>query len=208
MTRVMVALLLLANVGPAFGQSRRPRLEGTHPLEDTGNIVLAAWSPTGSCLAVATETTVHVINSSGQPLWTWNFRETSRFLHVPQFLGPFAVATTCDVVVIGGDPGYKYVWSANQRGQHTFLKTDGTPLSARFSLRGDTLALVTGAGSGYLLSPRLDVRWRGAMRDLPVRWPSQVVSDQVHSQDVEFSRHDVDQLFGALLWGWGVSDSV
>jgi hypothetical protein len=60
------------------------------------------------------------------------------------------------------------------------------------------------------LSPRLDVRWQGAIRDLPVRWPSQFVRDRANqSQAIEFSRDDVDTLFGAVLWGYyGVSDNV
>lgn len=178
-------------------------------MEDARNIVLTAWSPIASCVAVATDTTVHVIDISGQPLWKWNFHETNRLIHVTPFGGSLAVSPTCDAVVLGGRTDYKYVWTANRRGRHTFFETVGTPLSVKFSLRGDTIAIVTGASLGYLLSPRLDVRWRGKLGDLPVRWPAQVV-DKTRSQShaMEFTRDDVEALFGAMMWGYSVWDSV
>ena len=208
MIRVTTVILLLANIGPALGQSSEPQLEWQRTLQDAGNIVLAAWSPTASCVAVATDTTIHVISASGQPLWKWNFKETNRLIHLRRFMGALAVAPTCDTVILGGDSDYRYVLAANERRQHAFLATDGTPLSAKFSSRGDTAALVTGGPSGYLLSPRLDVRWHGQLGDLPVRWPSQVVDQGTQRQAVEFSRDDVETLLGAMMWGYGVSDSV
>src|SRR5262249_44685560 len=47
--------------------------------------------------------------------------------------------------------------------------------------------------------------WSGRLRELPVRWPSQLPVD---AKDVEFAREDVETLFGALHWGRDVSDRV
>ena len=206
MITITTVLLLLANVGRALGQSSEPHLEWTRTLEDAATVALTAWSPTGSCVALATDTTVHVIDASGQPLWKWNFRETNRLIQVTPF-GSLALSPTCDTVVLGGASDYKYVWAADRRGKHTFFRTVGTPLSVKFSLRGDTIGVVSGASLGYLLSPDLNVRWRGKLGDLPVRWPSQAMAGS-QSQVVEFTREDVEVLFGAMMWGYGVSDSV
>lgn len=209
MIRIAIVMLLLAHVGRAFGPSNEAHLEWTRTLEDAGNVVLTAWSPTASCVAVATSTTVHVIDLSGQLLWKWNFHETNRLIQVAPFEGSLAVSPRCDAVVFGGSTGYKYVWAADRRGKHRFFGTVGTPLSVKFSLRGDTIAIVTGASVGYLVSPRLDVRWRGELGDLPVRWPSQAADKtRSQSQPAEFTREDVEALFGALMWGYSVGDSV
>lgn len=214
MIRIISVLLVLASVRDSAAQppGREPVWVLAPPawmltLEDVGTIILTAWSPTSSCLAVATETTIHVIDSTGRPLWKWRFQETNRLIHVNRLDRTLAVSPACDVVVVGGGADYKYVWAADRRGTHTFFKTVGTPLSAKFDLRGDTIAVVTAASLGYLLSPRLHVRWSGKLGDLPVKWPSQQL-DPARTPAVEFARKDVDTLFGALLWGWGVSDSV
>lgn len=205
----LVAVLLLAGIGQALAQSDQPHLEWTHTLEDGGSVVLTAWSPTGSCVAVATATTVHVIDVSGQVRWKWNLRETNRLIRLAPFSGSLALSPTCDTVVLGGRTDYKYVWAAEQSGRRTFLGTVGTPLAVKFSLQGNTVAIVTGARLGYLMSPRLGLRWRGALGDLPVRWPSQAPDQTTgRSQAVEFTRDDVEVLFGAMMWGWAESDSI
>ena len=214
MIRIISVLMVLASVRDSVAQppGREPVWVQAPPvwrltLEDVGNIIVTAWSPTGSCVAAATETTIHVIDSKGHPLWKWRFQETNRFIHVNGLDRALAISPTCDAVVVGGGADYKYVWAADRQGTHAFCKTVGTPLSARFDLRGDTIAVVTGARLGYLLSPRLHVRWSGKLGDLPVKWPSQQL-DPAKAPAVEFARQDVDTLFGALLWGWGVADSV
>jgi hypothetical protein len=214
MIRIISVLLVLASVRDSVAPppGRQPLWVQAPPvwrltLEDVGKIIVTAWSPTSSCVAAATETTIHVIDSKGHPLWKWRFQETNRLIHVNGLDRALAVSPMCDVLVVGGGADYKYVWAANQRGTHTFFKTVGTPLSAKFDLRGDTIAVVTGASLGYLLTPRLNVRWSGQMGDLPIKWRSQEL-DPSGTPAAEFAREDVDTLFGALLWGRGVSDSV
>jgi hypothetical protein len=213
MVRIIFVLLLLASVRDAVAQPRPrdpvwilPKAAWILTLEDGGNIVRTDWSPTSSCVAVATETTVHIVDASGHPLWKWNYHETNRLIKVREFI-PLGVSPKCDAVVIPGWTDYKYVWAADRWERRTFVKTDGTPLLAKFDLRGDTIAVVTGASAGYLFSPRLDVSWSGKLRDLPVKWPTQVV-DPGGTRATDFSHDDVEALFGALMWGWGVSDDV
>ena len=95
MIRVTTVILLLANIGPALAQSSEPQLEWQRTLQDAGNIVIATWSPTASCIAVATDTTVHVISASGQPLLKWNFKETNRLIRLRRFTRPPAERSPC-----------------------------------------------------------------------------------------------------------------
>ena len=131
----------------------------------------------------------------------WNYRQTNRFLRVESYR-PFALSPTCDAVVLHGDPSYRYVLSADRNGGRQLLKTTGTPLSVRFDLTGQTVAVVTGASKAYLLSPTLEVRWSGATVSLPVRWAEQTGAARSEGETL-FARSDVDALFGALLWTRG-----
>jgi hypothetical protein len=198
-------LLLAAMVGPT-NQAQQTEPVWVLTLDDPEPAVIAAWSPTGTCVAVATDTTVHVIDRAGRPLWTWHFHETTPFLHPRHYPGVFAVSPACDVVAIGGSSDYKYLWTADRRGRHAFLKTAGTPYYGAFSLQGDSLAVTTSAPFGYVLSPHLDVRWSGLLSDLPVKWPGQV-TDPAEGAEPEFLRQDVQDLL-EVLWGFGHSDSV
>ena len=101
--------------------------------------------------------------------------------------------------MLQGDPSYRYVLSADRNGGRQLLKTTGTPLSVRFDLTGQTVAVVTGASKAYLLSPALEVRWSGATASLPVRWAEQT-GDARSEGGTIFARGDVDALFGALKW--------
>lgn len=204
--RIVPALLLSLGLGSVAARAQEPRLAWTLRLEDPGEIVAAAWSPTASCVVVGTQTSVHVIDVSGRRLWGWNFHATNRWIRLDPFTS-IAVSPRCDAVVLGGSAAYKYVWTADRHGRRGFFGTVGTPLSARFDLRGDAIAVVTGASLGYLLSPRLAVRWAGELGALPVRWPSQS-PEPPGAGSVDFSREDVEALFGALVWGYGVSDGV
>jgi hypothetical protein len=200
-----IVLLLLSCPIQGLGRPPQPQLMWTRTLQDSGDVVGTAWSPTASCVAVATPTTVHVIDRTGEHLWEWNFHNTNRLIRV----GPFSIAVspTCDAVLLTGGVEYKYVWAGDRHGRRTFFKTAGTPLAAKFDLHGNNVAIVTGAAVGYLLSPHLNVRWSGTLDQLPVRWPSQVV-DPRSTRAAEFTKEDVETLFSALLWGYGVSDSV
>lgn len=202
---VTPTLLLLAAVAAAAGQPiQQPQQAWALTLDDPGSIVLSTWSPTGTCVAVATGTTVHVIDPAGRALWKWTFRATNRLIRVTDTL---AVSPACDAVAVGGSPAYKYVWTADRRGTHVFFKTTGTPLAVKFSLRGDVLAVSTGAGVGYLLSPRLAIRWSGNIGDLPVKWPSQILDATAPSHE-EFTREDIAWIF-AVPWGeLGHRDSI
>ena len=160
------AVLLALTVGlHAQAQEPAARLVWTRRLDQP--IVAARWSARGDCVAVATATTVHVFGADGVPLWDWNYRQTNRFLRVESYRA-FALSPTCDAVVLQGDPSYRYVLSADRNGGRQLLKTTGTPLSVRFDLTGQTVAVVTGASKAYLLSPALEVRWSGATASLPV----------------------------------------
>jgi len=204
----LICALLLANVGRGLAQSTEPRLEWAHTLEDIGEVILTTWSPTNKCVAVATATMVHVIDISGYVLWRWNLSETNRLIRVAPLGGSLALSPTCDTVILGGRTDYKYVWAAEQNGRRTFFGTSGTPLSVKFSLQGDSVAIVTGARLGYLMSPRLALRWRGALGDLPVRWPYQTPDQTAGRGQGVFTREDVDALFGAMMWGWAEFDRV
>lgn len=199
------AVLLALTIGlDAQAQEPSARLAWTRRLDQP--IVAARWSARGDCVAVATATTVHVFGADGVPLWDWNYRQTNRFLRVESYR-PFALSPTCDAVVLHGDPSYRYVLSADRNGGRQLLKTTGTPLSVRFDLTGQTVAVVTGASKAYLLSPTLEVRWSGATVSLPVRWAEQTGAARSEGETL-FARSDVDALFGALLWTRGQYDHV
>lgn len=199
------AVLLALTIGlHAQAQQPEARLAWTRRLDRP--IVTALWSARGDCVAVATATTVHVFGADGVPLWDWNYRQTNRFLRVESY-PPFALSPTCDAVVLPGDPSYRYVLSADRNGGRQLLKTTGTPLSVRFDLTGQTVAVVTGASKAYLLSPALEARWSGATASLPVRWAEQT-GDARSEGGTVFARRDVDTLFGAMKWTWGQNDSV
>ena len=53
----------------------------------------------------------------------------------------------------------------------------------------------------------LTVKWSGNTSHFPVRWPSQV-SGVGGEGGATFARAEVEQLLGALMWGWGVNDDV
>jgi hypothetical protein len=206
--RLALILALAAGIQSIHAQEPAARLAWT--LGVKAPIRAAHWGGSGDCVAVATDEAVHVIDAGGKRLWDWNYRETSRFLRLPRYFSPFApfaVSPACDAVVLGGDPGYKYVLSADRRGGRHVLKTAGTPLRILFDPTGQTVAVVTGASRGYLLSPALQVRWSGATAGLPVRWPAQI-GDVRSVNGTLFAQHDVDGLFGALAWGYGVADDV
>jgi hypothetical protein len=189
--------LIAANV---VTQSKQPEKMWELTLDDPGAIVVSAWSSTGKCLAVATDTTVHVIDSAGRPLWDWKFQETSRYLHPTGYYRyAFALSPACNAVVMGGGSDYKYIWIADRSGGRSFFKTTGTPFHARFDATGQTIAVTTGAWVGYLLSPRLNVRWSGTIGNLPVKWPGQVVEPAATGW-AEFSRDDVEKLLD-VNWG-------
>jgi hypothetical protein len=192
-------------MGTAAAQSSRPALVWALTLDDPGAIVRSTWSPTGTCVAAVTDSTVHVIDPAGRAMWAWRFREASRFLHPSQFPSAFALSPECDVVVLGGWSDYKYVWTADRRGRRSFFRTSGTPFHAKFNLRSDTIAVTTGGEVAYLLSPRLKVRWSGTIADLPVRWPGQTGNSEAMS--AEFQKADVEKLFD-VPWGYGTRDSV
>jgi len=146
-------------------------LAGTVSMSDAAiasHISNTAWSSTGKCVAVSTADTVNVIDTAGALIWTWQFGRTNRLVRA----NLLAVSPSCDLVAIGGDSDYKYVWIAQRRGARMFFKTSGTPWAVRFSLAGDVVAVTTGASRGYLLSRRAEVLWSGPDRGLPVRWPS------------------------------------
>jgi hypothetical protein len=163
--RTAVVLLALAIGLHAQAQEAAARLAWTRRLDQP--IVALEWSTSGNCVAAATTSTVYVIDADGTSLWDWNYRQTSRFLRLVSYRS-FALSPTCDAVVLPGDPSYRYVLSADRNGGRQLLKTTGTPLSVRFDLTGQTVAVATGASKAYLLSPALEVRWSGATASLPV----------------------------------------
>ncbi len=201
--RITTAGLVLAALIARTQQPQQPTEQvWALTVDDPEPIVMAAWSPTSTCIAVATDTAVHVIDVSGQPLWAWRFRETTPFLHPRHHpLSAFAVSPGCDVVALSGGSDYKYLWTADRVGRRAFLKTAGTPYSVAFSLQGDCLALTTSARFAYVLSPQLSVRWSGPIGQLPVKWPGQV-TDAAAPPAAELLRQDVEELLG-VLWGYG-----
>jgi len=169
-------------------------------------IVTTRWPLPEGCQAAATKTTLYVADSSGSLLWQWAFRDRNRFIHVTQS-STVALSPDCRHAILAGNVDYKYVWAVDRDGRTRVLPTIGTPLFAVFSVDGMTVAVVTGARRGYLLAPMLAVKWSGDTGHIPVRWPSQVggVAGQAGAT---FGRAQVEQLLGALRWGWGVNDDV
>jgi hypothetical protein len=154
-----------------------------------------------------TATDVHVISTDGELLWSWNYSRSSRFLNPGSYSGwPLAISPDCDRVAMGGDPGYKYVWVAGRDEEPRFIQTIGTPRVVAFALNDNDIAITTGAARGYLLSRTLETRWTGPLREFPVRWPEQVVSDRARASFAQFTRDSVDALLS--IWAWGGQDSV
>jgi hypothetical protein len=180
-----------------------PKAEVKFALDDPARIVNVAWSPAATCLGVATETTIHVFDILGHSLWTWNFRQTNRLIRADTLI----VSPDCDAVAVGGGTDYKYVWRADRGGRRAYVKTVGTPSSLNFDLRGDFLAIGTGASYGYVLSPELAVRWSGPLRDLPVKWPAEIELP-APTESVEFGRAAVWSLLGAGWFAPGVGDDA
>jgi hypothetical protein len=178
MIKRLVVLLLLSGLLQTPEKPAQPHLVWTRALADSETVVVTAWSPTASCVAAATDKSVHVIDVSGEHLWQWNFHETNRLIQVGRF-SSMALSPTCDAVLVTGGVEYKYVWAGDRRGRRTFFKTAGTPLAVKFDLHGKNVAVVTGAAVGYLLSRRLSVRWSGKLAELPVRWPSQLLDSRL-----------------------------
>jgi hypothetical protein len=169
-------------------------------------IVTTPWQLPERCQAAATKTTLYVADPSGSLLWQWRFGNTSRFIHVTSG-STVALSPDCHHAILAGNTGYKYVWAVNRDGRARVLRTIGTPLFAAFSLDGMTVAVVTGARRGYLLTPMLTVKWSGHTSHIPVRWPSQV-GGVGGEAGTTFARALIEQLLGALMWGWGVNDDV
>jgi len=138
---------------------------------------------------------VHVVDTAGHLLWKWNFREAT---HLNR-LGSLAVSPACDAVVVGGDVDHKFVWIARHRRGHTSFRTRGTPRAVKFSLRGDLVAVATGASLGYLLSDKGEVRWSGKLDDLPITWAHEARTPSTTSR-TEFAKDDVEAIRLALNW--------
>ena len=172
-------------------------------LNDSAKIVNVAWSPASACLAVATETTIHVLDIAGHPLWTWNFHQTNRLIRADTLI----VSPSCDAVAVSGGTDYKYVWRADRRGGHAYVKTVGTPSTLNFDRRGDFLAIGTRASYAYVLSPEMAVRWSGPLRDLPIKWPGEIVLP-APTESVEFGKAAVWSLLDAGWFYQGVGDDA
>jgi hypothetical protein len=197
---------LFAALASIVSQAWQPPPEGTQTwmmqLDDPGAVVGQAWSSSSSCIAIATDTSVQVIDREGRLLWLWKVPQKS---HLIRFSHGLAVSPACDAIAIPGWADYRYVWTATRDGHPAFFKTKGTPEIVAFSLDGDTIAVATAASRAYLLSPQLEPRWSGKLADLPVRWPAQ--THDATDARVEFSKNDVDDLF-SVTWGQGQDDSV
>ncbi|MGH9386617.1 MAG: hypothetical protein ACRD2N_20285 [Vicinamibacterales bacterium] len=206
MTKIFFSLFALAQAtGPAAAE-----FQLDWALTQGELVTAVVWSHTNSRIAVATGNAIKVMDVAGKSLWQWNLQETSRFLRPPgrsYGFSSLAISPGCDVVVLAGDSGYKYVWAAHQSGKRAFLKTTGTPMHVAFDLRGRSVAVATAAGHGYLVSPLLITRWSGKLRGLPIRWPNQAPSS-VGPKATEFTRHDVERLMSVPPWGYFVSDRV
>jgi len=147
-------------------------------------VVRAAWSTSGSCVALATGTEIHVADAKGRVLWRWRFRDMGRFMR-PQLL---AASASCDTVAVGGDSSYRFVWLANRSGQRFALKTAGTPRALAFALGSEALAVSTAAPRGYFVDASMTIRWSGRLGAFPIRWPSAASTDAMatlHRSDVE-----------------------
>ena len=147
---------------------------------------------------------------NGDVMWSWNYRRSSRFLkpRLPYAPEPIALSPTCERVAMAGDPGYRYVWLGERNTEPRAIQTVGTPLAIAFDVSGDYLAISTGAQRGYVLTRNLEPRWAGHLRDFPIRWPEQTLSEPVRAGLIDFTKDDVDRLLGVPPWGLWVSDSV
>ena len=156
-----------------------------------GQLMRQAWAPSGQCLAISTDHAVHILDTSGRELWRWAFREQNRLTRA----NVLAVSPRCDMVAIGGDTDYRYVWIARRRGGSAFFKTLGTPMTVVFSTRGDVVAARTGSLylNSYLATTDGRVVSQGDLHSLPVRWPFDV-SFYGDPSGPEFVNADADRL--------------
>src|SRR5206468_940965 len=79
------------------------------------------------------------------------------------------------------------------------FKTRGTPRAVNFSVRGDVVAIVTGASIGYLISDKGELRWSGRFDNLPITWAHEARPASAGNR-TEFAREDVDAMRLALNW--------
>ena len=208
--RLLCSALCLLFVA-AGASAQEPALAWTLRVPDArGKAPFVQSSGNDRCAAVVTATTVHVISMTGEELWSWSYRRSSRFLktRVPFAPEPMALSPTCDRVAMAGDSGYRYVWVAGRDIEAKAFQTVGTPLAVAFDVSGDYVAVSTGASRGYLLTRTLEPHWTGHFRDFPIRWPEQVVADATRPGLITFTMGNVDMLLAAFPWGRYVSDSV
>ena len=206
---IVGALCLLSLAAPAF--AREPVLAWTLRFPDARvEAPFVQSSFNDRCVALVTATTVHVVSFSGERLWSWNYRRSSRFLNtrLPRAHEPIAISPTCDRVAMSGDSGYRYVWVAGRDVEARAFQTVGTPLAVAFDVSGDYLAVSTGAERGYLMTRTLEPHWTGHLRDFPIRWPEQELPTPVRAGLIDFRMGDVDAVLAVPPWGAWVSDSV
>jgi hypothetical protein len=207
LTWSVVALVVAAVLGAVTALYAQDARSIWSRLRVDGEVIVTTrWPLPDGCQAAATKTTLYVADSSGSLLWQWAFRDTNRFIHVTQG-STVALSPDCGHAILAGNVDYKYVWAVDRDGRTRVRPTIGTPLSAEFSLDGMTVAVVTGARRGYLLAPMLTVKWSGDTGHIPVRWPTQV-GGVAGEGGATFVRAQIEQLLGALMWGWGVDDDV
>jgi hypothetical protein len=203
-----VAALVAAAVvgaGAVSDAQDAPSLWSRLPVDGEVIVTTRSMFPEG-CQAAATRTMLYVADSSGSLLWQWAFRDTNRFIHVTHG-STVALSPDCRHAILAGNVDYKYVWAVDRAGRTRVRPTVGTPLFAAFSLDGTKVAVVTGARRAYLFAPMLTVKWSGDTGHIPVRWPSQA-GGVGGAGAATFARSHVEQLLGALMWGWGVADDV
>ena len=202
---VLVAAAVLGTVAALCAQDARS-FWSELPV-DGEVIVTTRWPLPERCQAAATKTTLYVADPSGSLLWRWPFRDTNRFIHVTHN-STVALSPDCQHAILAGTRTTRDVWAVARDGRARVVRTIGTPLFAAFSLDGTTVGVVTGARRGYLFAPMLTVKWSGNTSHIPIRWPSQVGGVGGEGGGATFARAEVEQLLGALMWGWGVNDDV
>jgi len=115
-----------------------------------------ALSDGARCVGVAGKGVVEVLNSSGAPMWSWNYGAINRFI-TP---GALAISPGCDKIALAGDSGYKYVWFADRKSHARGVPVVGTPLSLAFDRSGQLVAVGTGASTMFLFTSAGSLKWK------------------------------------------------
>jgi hypothetical protein len=129
-----------------------------------------ALSDNARCVAVAAFGSIEVLDNRGQALWRWDYGKANRFIKPGAEFGyinhnAIAVSSSCNAIAVVGNPGYRYTWIANRRGQRISIHTPSTPLTVAFDRNGEQVAIGTGGGDVLLYATAGQLKWKTTLEN-------------------------------------------